>query len=68
MGNLSLQHLNDRFKKEGKKRIKIKLVDEHLEDEDLLEMMNAGLIAFILYGLTVGIVVMICLTAFPGTF
>jgi membrane-bound lytic murein transglycosylase MltF len=43
----SLQHLNNRFQKEGKKRIKLVLVDEHLEDEDLLEMMNAGLIAFI---------------------
>ena len=41
----SLQHLNAKFKKEGKKRIIIKRADEHLEDEDLLEMMNAGLIA-----------------------
>jgi len=40
----SLKNLNNRFKREGKKPIKIVLADELLEDEDLLEMMNAGLI------------------------
>jgi membrane-bound lytic murein transglycosylase MltF len=43
----SLQNLNARFEKEEKKRIERILVDEHLEDEDLLEMMNAGLISII---------------------
>jgi membrane-bound lytic murein transglycosylase MltF len=44
----SLQRLNARFKKEGKKRIKVVPADEFLEDEDLLEMMNAGLIPMII--------------------
>lgn len=43
----SLNHLNARFKKEGNKPVKIVLADENLEDEDLLEMMNAGLIPII---------------------
>jgi len=43
----SLKGLNARFKKEGKRPIKLVLADEHLEDEDLLEMMNAGLIPMI---------------------
>ena len=43
----SLKRLNTRFKKEGKKDVKIELADEYLEDEDLLEMMNAGLIPMI---------------------
>ena len=44
----SLERLNAQFKKEGKKRIKIVPADEFLEDEDLLEMMNAGLIPMII--------------------
>ena len=40
----SLVLLNEQFKKERKKKVKIVLADELLEDEDLLEMMNAGLI------------------------
>jgi membrane-bound lytic murein transglycosylase MltF len=44
----SLQQLNARFKKEGKKKIKVVPADEFLEDEDLLEMMNAGLIPMII--------------------
>jgi membrane-bound lytic murein transglycosylase MltF len=40
----SLQDLNGRFKKEGKKEVIIKAVPENLESEDLLEMANAGLI------------------------
>ena len=43
----SLKHLNNRFKSEGKKPVKLILADELLEDEDLLEMMNAGLISMI---------------------
>ena len=43
----SLKRLNNRFKSEGKKPVKLILADELLEDEDLLEMMNAGLISMI---------------------
>ncbi len=43
----SLKRLNAEFKKTGKKPVKIILADEYLEDEDLLEMMNAGLIPMI---------------------
>jgi membrane-bound lytic murein transglycosylase MltF len=43
----SLIHLNDRFKKSGQAPIKIVPADEYLEDEDLLEMMNVGLIPMI---------------------
>jgi membrane-bound lytic murein transglycosylase MltF len=43
----SLQRLNAQFQKEGKKPVKLILADEYLEDEDLLEMMNARLIPMI---------------------
>ncbi len=43
----SLRRLNAQFKKKGKKRIRLVLADEYLEDEDLLEMMNARLIPMI---------------------
>jgi membrane-bound lytic murein transglycosylase MltF len=43
----SLKRLNARFKKENKKPMKLVLADEYLEDEDLLEMMNAKLIPMI---------------------
>jgi membrane-bound lytic murein transglycosylase MltF len=43
----SLVQLNARFKDSGKTPLKIVLADEHLEDEDLLEMMNVGLIPMI---------------------
>jgi membrane-bound lytic murein transglycosylase MltF len=43
----SLQRLNAQFKKKGKKRTRLVLADEYLEDEDLLEMMNARLIPMI---------------------
>jgi membrane-bound lytic murein transglycosylase MltF len=43
----SLMQLNTSFKNSGKAPLKIVLADEHLEDEDLLEMMNAGLIPMI---------------------
>jgi membrane-bound lytic murein transglycosylase MltF len=40
----SLKRLNAEFKKEGKEPMRLALADEYLEDEDLLEMMNADLI------------------------
>jgi membrane-bound lytic murein transglycosylase MltF len=40
----SLQSLNSRFDEEGIAPIEVTLADEHLEVEDLLEMINAGLI------------------------
>jgi membrane-bound lytic murein transglycosylase MltF len=43
-----LAALNLRLKKEGKPRVKIELAPEHLEDEDLLEMVNAGLIPYVI--------------------
>jgi membrane-bound lytic murein transglycosylase MltF len=49
----SLMALNERFKKEGgfwshkKPPVKIILVPDALEDEDLMEMLNAGLIEFL---------------------
>jgi membrane-bound lytic murein transglycosylase MltF len=43
----SLRQLNAKFKKAGKKQMKLVLADEYLEDEDLLEMMNADLVPMI---------------------
>jgi membrane-bound lytic murein transglycosylase MltF len=40
----SLEALNGRFKKEGKPAMKIVLVPDALEDEDMMEMLNAGLL------------------------
>lgn len=40
----SLGRLNEKFKASGKPLIKLKPVDEVFESEDILEMMNAGLI------------------------
>jgi membrane-bound lytic murein transglycosylase MltF len=40
----SLEALNARLKTQGKPPVKIELADENLEDEDILEMMNAGII------------------------
>jgi membrane-bound lytic murein transglycosylase MltF len=40
----SLQRLNRRFAAEGLPRVELTLAGEHLEDEELLEMVNAGLI------------------------
>ena len=39
----SLQQLNARFRDDGKEEIRLTLAREVLEDEDLLEMVNAGL-------------------------
>jgi membrane-bound lytic murein transglycosylase MltF len=36
--------LNERFRREGRPELRLQTADEHLEDEDLLEMLNAGLI------------------------
>jgi len=41
---LSLTALNDQFKKQGKQEVKITLVPDALEDEDMLEMLNVGLL------------------------
>ena len=43
----SLVQLNTGLKKSGKSPVKIVTSDEYLEDEDLLEMMNVGLIPMI---------------------
>ena len=43
----SLIRLNTSFKKSGKPQVKLILADETFEDEDLLEMVNAGLIPMI---------------------
>jgi len=42
----SLVALNARLKKDGKGRVIIKPAPENLEDEDLLEMLNAGLLKY----------------------
>jgi len=43
----SLAALNGRFKKEGKPAAKLVLVPDALEDEDMMEMLNAGLLEII---------------------
>ena len=40
----SLERLNERFRKEGKKPVTLRPAPEDLEDEDLLEMLNSGLV------------------------
>ena len=40
----SLEALNARLKSQGKEPVRIVLADENLEDEDILEMLNAGII------------------------
>ena len=40
----SLQRLNETFKQQGKAPVRIKAVPSTLEDEDILEMANAGLL------------------------
>jgi membrane-bound lytic murein transglycosylase MltF len=44
----SLLALNDRLKKEGKAPVRIVAVPEDLEDEDMMEMLNAGLLQVII--------------------
>src|SRR5262249_10771899 len=43
----SLAALNERFKKDGKPEIQLVLVPDSLEDEDMMEMLDAGLIQLI---------------------
>jgi len=43
----SIVALNGRFKKEGKPATKLVLVPDALEDEDMMEMLNAGLLEII---------------------
>ncbi len=43
----SLSELNARFRKEGKLDINLVLVSDALEDEDMMEMLNAGLLELI---------------------
>jgi len=43
-----LVRLNERFKQQGKAPVKILPVNEYLEDADLLEMVNAGLLPMII--------------------
>lgn len=43
---VSLEKLNESFKEKGIGPVVIKPADENLEDEDILEMLNAGLIEF----------------------
>ena len=40
----SLTQLNERFRKEGQPAMKLVLVPDALEDEDMMEMLNAGLL------------------------
>jgi membrane-bound lytic murein transglycosylase MltF len=42
-----LVDLNRRFEKEGKKPARLRAAPEELEDEDLLEMLNAGLVMLV---------------------
>jgi membrane-bound lytic murein transglycosylase MltF len=42
-----LEALNQRFKSEGKAPVKLRPAPETLEDEDLLEMLNAGLVGLV---------------------
>src|SRR5207342_3941336 len=44
----SLLTLNDKFKAEGKPPVVIRTAPDNLEDDDLLEMVNAGLIPAII--------------------
>lgn len=42
----SIQNLNAELKKAGKAPVKVRLAPPELEDEDILEMVNAGLVKF----------------------
>ncbi len=43
---LAIQTLNERFKKEGRPPVLVKEADPNLGDDDILEMLNAGLIQY----------------------
>jgi len=45
--NESLDKLNDDLKKRGKAPVKLRFAPDNLEDEDLLEMLNAGLVHYV---------------------
>jgi membrane-bound lytic murein transglycosylase MltF len=45
--NESLDKLNDDLKKRGKAPVKLRWAPDNLEDEDLLEMLNAGLVHYV---------------------
>jgi membrane-bound lytic murein transglycosylase MltF len=44
----SLQKLNERFKRDGKPEVQLILVPDALEDEDLMEMLDAGLVELLI--------------------
>ncbi len=46
----SLWHVNERFGKSGLPPLRVKAAPEQLEDEDILEMLNAGLIPLAVVG------------------
>ncbi len=43
----NLERLNERFAKEGKARVRLRAAPDDLQDEDLLEMLNAGLVPIV---------------------
>jgi membrane-bound lytic murein transglycosylase MltF len=45
--NESLDQLNAELKKQGKPEVKLRFAPDNLEDEDLLEMLNAGLVKYV---------------------
>ncbi len=45
--NESVEKLNEDLKKRGKAPAKTRFAPENLEDEDLLEMLNAGLVQYV---------------------
>ena len=44
----SLLNLNEELRSAGKQEVRLVLADEHLEDEDLLQMVNAGLLPIVI--------------------
>lgn len=44
----SLTRLNERFAAEGKPLVSLQLADENLEDDDLIEMANAGMVPMLI--------------------
>lgn len=44
----NLERLNERFRKEGKAPVRLRLAPEDLQDDDLLEMLNAGLVRILI--------------------
>ena len=49
-----LELLNDQFEKSGKKLVNIKALDENLEDEDILEMVNVGMLPYAIVHQNIG--------------